>query len=246
MKLRNLLTGGLLFGTLLFSLGSTGEFSKVEATSPITIENPKPEGKKLSLWYNQPAKDWEKQALPIGNGYMGGMVFGGVQQERIQFNEKTLWTGGPSSTSEYTYGNRDGAASHLGSIREKLEKGDKSGAERESSQFLTGLQKGFGSYQNFGDIYLDFNMPDASSFSNYRRELNVNEGIATVSYNYKGVQYNREYFTSYPDRVMVMRLTASESKQLSLDVRPTSAQGGQVTSKDNKITIKGQIANNGM
>ncbi|MEM5687415.1 glycoside hydrolase N-terminal domain-containing protein [Bacillus cereus] len=56
-----------------------------------------------------------------------GMVFGGVQQERIQFNEKTLWTGGPSSTSEYTYGNRDGAASHLGSIREKLSKGDKSG-----------------------------------------------------------------------------------------------------------------------
>ncbi len=70
-----------------------------------------------------------------------GMVFGGVQQERIQFNEKTLWTGGPSSTSEYTYGNRDGAASHLGSIREKLSKGDKSGAERESTQFLTGLQK---------------------------------------------------------------------------------------------------------
>ena len=79
---------GIAFSTLLFSLGSTGEFSKAKATAPITIENPKPEGKKLSLWYNEPAKDWEKQALPIGNGYMGGMVFGGVQQERIQFNEK--------------------------------------------------------------------------------------------------------------------------------------------------------------
>ena len=78
----------IAFSTLLFSLGSTGEFSKAKATAPITIENPKPEGKKLSLWYNEPAKDWEKQALPIGNGYMGGMVFGGVQQERIQFNEK--------------------------------------------------------------------------------------------------------------------------------------------------------------
>ena len=88
LKLRNVLTRGLLFSTLLFSLGSTGEFSKAKATAPITIENPKPEGKKLSLWYNEPAKDWEKQALPIGNGYMGGMVFGGVQQERIQFNEK--------------------------------------------------------------------------------------------------------------------------------------------------------------
>ncbi|MEM5687414.1 glycoside hydrolase N-terminal domain-containing protein [Bacillus cereus] len=71
MKLKNLLTGGLLFSTVLFSLGSTGEFNKVKATSPITIETPKPEGKKLSLWYNEPAKDWEKQALPIGNGYMG-------------------------------------------------------------------------------------------------------------------------------------------------------------------------------
>ena len=78
----------MLFGTLLFSLGSTGEFNRIEATSPITIDTPKSEGKKLSLWYNEPAKDWEKQALPIGNGYMGGMVFGGVQQERIQFNEK--------------------------------------------------------------------------------------------------------------------------------------------------------------
>ena len=61
LKLRNVLTRGLLFSTLLFSLGSTGEFSKAKATAPITIENPKPEGKKLSLWYNEPAKDWENK-----------------------------------------------------------------------------------------------------------------------------------------------------------------------------------------
>ncbi|MGG1676200.1 glycosyl hydrolase family 95 catalytic domain-containing protein [Neobacillus sp. NRS-1170] len=246
MKYKNLLIGGLLSSTLLFSLGSPGVFVKAKETSPSSIETPKNEEKKLSLWYNQPAKNWETQALPIGNGYMGGMVFGGIQQEHIQFNEKTLWTGGPNSTGDYTYGNRDGAADHLDSIRGKLSKGDKSGAEKESSQFLTGLQDGFGDYQNFGDIYLDFNMPDQASFSNYRRELNLNEGIASVAYNYKDVHYTREYFASYPDHVMVMRLNASKSGQISLDVRPTSAQGGKISSIDNTITIRGQIANNGM
>lgn len=247
MKIKNLILGSLLSSALLFSsFGSYGFKVKAEQTSPGTNEVLQQSTKDLSLWYRQPATNWEKQALPIGNGYMGGMIFGGVNQERIQFNEKTLWTGGPNSSSDYTFGNREGAADHLESVREKLANGDKSGAQKESSQFLTGLQKGFGDYQNFGDIYLDFALPNNASFSNYRRELNLNEGVARVAYTYENVDYEREYFASYPDRVMVMRLTASEPGKLSLDVKPTSAQKGKIAAADDSITISGQVANNGM
>ncbi|WP_286229469.1 glycosyl hydrolase family 95 catalytic domain-containing protein [Neobacillus mesonae] len=247
MKIKNLLIGSILSGTLLFSsFGGFGSNVEAAQSSSTSSKNLHQSTKDLTLWYREPAVNWETQALPIGNGYMGGMVFGGVKQERIQFNEKTLWTGGPNSSSDYTYGNREGAADHLASIREKLAKGDKGGAERESSQFLTGLQKGFGDYQNFGDIYLDFALPSNASFSNYRRDLNLNDGMAHVAYTYENVDYKREYFASYPDHVMVMRLTASELGKLTLDVRPTSAQQGTVTAADNTITIHGQVANNGM
>ena len=247
MKIKNLIIGSFLSSALLFSsFGSSGLNVKAEQTSSSSNEVSQQSNKDLSLWYREPATNWESQALPIGNGHMGGMIFGGVKQEHIQFNEKTLWTGGPNSSRDYTFGNREGAADHLASVREKLANGDKNGAESESSQFLTGLQTGFGDYQNFGDIYLDFPLPNNASFSNYRRELNLNSGIARVDYTYENVDYKREYFTSYPDRVMVMRLSASESGKLSLDVRPTSAQKGTVTATDNNITIRGQVANNGM
>ncbi|MCJ8011516.1 glycoside hydrolase N-terminal domain-containing protein [Paenibacillus sp. KQZ6P-2] len=201
---------------------------------------------KLSLWYQSPATNWESQALPIGNGSMGGMVFGGVDQEHIQFNEKTLWTGGPNSTRSYTFGNRDGAASHLASVRSKLDAGDVNGAGDEASSYLTGTQTGFGDYQNFGDMYFDLALPSAITVSDYRRELDLQDGIARVSYTYDGVDYLREYFVSYPDNVMVMRFTASQEGKISLDVRPTSAQGGAVTASGDTITIRGNVSNNQM
>ncbi len=201
---------------------------------------------KLSMWYRQPASDWQSQALPIGNGYIGGMVFGGVDQERIQFNEKTLWTGGPRSSASYSFGNRDGAASHLASVRSKLDSDDISGAGTEANTYLTGDQTGFGDYQNFGDMYFDFKLPSSTTINNYRRELDLQDGIAKVSYTYDGVDYLREYFVSYPDKVMVMRLSASQNGKISLDVRPTSAQGGAITVSGDTITTRGSVRDNQM
>jgi hypothetical protein len=198
---------------------------------------------KLALWYDRPAADWESEALPIGNGNIGGMVFGGVDQERIQYNEKTLWTGGPG-TSNYNFGNRDGAASHLSSVRAKLDAGDTFGAANEAGSYLTGINQGFGNYQNFGNMYLDFKLPDTITVAQYRRELDLEDGIARVSYTYDGVDYLREYFVSYPDNVMVMRLTASQPGKLSLDVRPDSAQSGaSITASGDSIVTKGSLTN---
>src|SRR5688500_3669397 len=102
------------------------------------------------LWYNKPATDWQSQALPIGNGRFGGMIFGNVAQEHMQFNEKTVYTG--SKTKR-------------------------------------------GAYQNFGDLYFDFT--GLGSYTNYRRELNIEEAIARVSFTVGTATYTREYFTSY-------------------------------------------------
>ncbi|WP_339315102.1 discoidin domain-containing protein [Paenibacillus sp. FSL R10-2734] len=232
--------------------------ANAENVSAITMLSDAPEHK-LSLWYRQPALNWESDALPIGNGHMGGMVFGGIEQERIQLNEKTLWSGGPGSSfvytwpstnepttsNPYTFGNREGGADHLESVRAKLREGDIEGAHKEANENLTGLNEGLGSYQTFGDLYLDFEKT-ASNAENYRRELDIEDAISRVKYTQDGVEYTREYFVSYPDKVMVTRLTANQPGKLSLDVRPMSAQGGVVSASGNNINIRGNVPDNNM
>ena len=133
----------------------------------------------LKLWYANPAEKW-LEALPVGNGSLGGMIFGGVEQEHIQFNEESL---------------------------------------------ITGTTQTVGFYQPFGDVYLDFTGLKAE---NYIRELNLNEGIHKVSFTSNGVNYQRECFASYPDKVMVLHLTASKKGMISgkiwLDQMPIRQQ----------------------
>ncbi|NOU69813.1 hypothetical protein GC096_38010 [Paenibacillus sp. LMG 31461] len=239
------ITASVLSMGLLMQLPLTISIASAASTTTYTGSSTPPEHK-LSLWYKQPATDWETEALPIGNGYMGGMVFGGVAQERIQLNEKTLWSGGPGSSSSYTYGNRDGAADHLASVRSKLSTGDINGAHSEANSYLTGVNNGFGSYQSFGDLYLDFAASPALNVVNYRRELDIEDAVSRVKYTLDGVEYTREYFISYPDNVMVTRLTANQPGKLSLDVRPTSAQGGTIVASGNNIQVRGHVTDNQM
>ncbi|GAA0069928.1 hypothetical protein UT300003_14510 [Clostridium sardiniense] len=201
-------------------------------------------GNKLMLWYDEPATNWEKQALPIGNGYMGGMIFGGVKTEQIQYNEKTLWSGGPGSVEGYNGGNKEGAYNALKQIREKLANGQT--PSNALYQAVCGDVKGYGSYQNFGNIFMDFDIPNNASISNYRRELDIEEAVARVKYTYNNVNYTREYFTSYPDNVMVVKLTSDKPGSISLNVRNEGVHEGnksneQVTVSNNTITLKGAL-----
>ncbi|WP_375102464.1 glycoside hydrolase N-terminal domain-containing protein [Paenibacillus sp. RS8] len=342
----------------------------------------------LSLWYQAPATNWETQALPIGNGYMGGMVFGGVEQERIQFNEKTLWSGGPGADSNYQYGIKDGAQQHVETIRQLLKEGKVNEAKALVGKITGVMGAGdisFGAYQAFGDVFLDFNrqsaytvtassdnpqygepisnltdgsvntkwysgdgappfwvqwayeeakvitgysftsgndVPDrdpkswtlkgsndgkqwtildnrsneefasrkqkksytfsnataykfykfdlvskggtkiqlsememtsasgnsgALTYSDYRRELNLNDAMARVSYTSGNVKYKREYFISYPDKVLVMRLTTEENQPMTFDVRLTGAQpSNTVKGEGNKLTLSGKVPSNKM
>ena len=160
----------------------------------------------LSLWYRRPATEWV-QALAIGNGRLGGMVFGGVDRERIQLNEDTLWAGGPYEP------NNPEALAALPEARRLIFEGKYREADRLVNQKMIARPRGQMPYQTVGDLFLEFS--DLDSVSNYRRELNLDTGIASVTYTVEGVTYTRECFASPIDQVVVVRLSADKPGRIS-------------------------------
>jgi alpha-L-fucosidase 2 len=189
----------------------------------------------LKLFYAQPAKVWMTDALPIGNGRIGGMVFGGFAQEHIQFNEDTLWTGSPSAPPK-------GGAEHLGQIQQLLADGAEKQVEPLMKRYFSSSAKG--GYQPFGDLLIDVHGGGAF-VSDYRRELDLSQGLARVHYKMDGVDFDRECFCSFPDQVMVVRFTCTRPHSLNLDIRLTTAHPGTTVSADgNRLTLDGQLPGN--
>lgn len=150
----------------------------------------------MKLWYAGPARHWMTSALPIGNGGLGGLFFGGIESERLQFNEKTLWTG--SRTKR-------------------------------------------GAYQSFGDLYIDF-ANHSGKVTGYRRELCLDDAIGKVTYEMNGVRYQREYFASYPDGVIVIRLTTPGTKgHLDVSVRLEDAHAGKLSVNEDVLEVQGGL-----
>ena len=152
----------------------------------------------LTLNYAQPATRWQQEALPIGNGQMGAMIYGGIPREQIQFNEESLWIGDEEDT---------------------------------------------GAYQAFGEIFVQFKdaAPTATA-SAYRRELDIERAVHTVSYEKDGVKYRRESFASYPAKVMVFRFTADKPGSLSGTVELKDAHGAATKAEGNTLTSAGSLA----
>ncbi len=149
------------------------------------------------LQYSQPAPDTDKgwnQALPVGNGRLGGMIFGDPSNERIQFNEDSLWTGQPQ---DYQHA---GAAEVLPEIRQLLFDDKQREAQNLAGKRFMSQPLRQESYQPFGDLRLSFEGLDA--ISDYKRSLNLNAGTSQVRFTAGGVTYTRELFASYPDQVM--------------------------------------------
>ncbi|MBC6447396.1 glycosyl hydrolase family 95 catalytic domain-containing protein [Actinokineospora xionganensis] len=197
-----------------------------------------------TLWYDEPAGDWESRALPIGNGALGAMVFGGVASEQLQFNEKSLWTGGPGSTQGYDFGNwtapRPGAIDEVVSAIDRDGKADPTWVAGKLGQ----PKRGFGAYQTFGDMRID---TATSAYSGYRRELDLAAGIAKVGYVANGVTHSREYFASHPGNAVVGRLGASEPGKVSFTLRYTSPRADfAATAAGGRLKIRGKLADNGM
>jgi alpha-L-fucosidase 2 len=173
----------------------------------------------LRLWYTQPAEKWT-EALPIGNGRLGAMVFGGVFNERLQFNEDTLWTGHP-----HDYANSD-ARQKLPAIRQLLLDGKNKEAGALAKSGFLGSPSRQMAYQPFGDLRLFF--AGQGNATEYARELDLDSAVARVSYAVNGVHFTREVFASRPDQAIVMRLAADRPHQVSfllkLDSPHTNSQ----------------------
>ena len=186
-----------------------------------------------TLLYDRPAAKWT-EALPIGNGRIGAMVFGGTEDERLQVNEDTLWGGGP-----HDYTNPE-AYSHLEEIRRLIFAGKVDEAETLSATMM-GKPQLLMPYQPFCDIQLHF--PGHGQTTQYHRELHLSDAIAETAYQVGSIGFRREAFISYPDQVLVVRLTASQPGQLTLSASLNSPQPGASTEStaNDTLQLTGQI-----
>ena len=180
----------------------------------------------LTLWYQKPAVLWT-DALPVGNGHMGAMVFGGAAQERIQFNEHTVWTGEPHDYSH------KGAAQSLAKIRQLLWAGKQKEAEDLAMQQFMSEPLHQQAYQAFGDLLIE--MPGVENPSGYQRSLDLDTGIATTEFTAGGVHFRREVFASHPANAIIVHLTSSKPatftatlKCAHTNCRDGAAMSGQV------------------
>ncbi len=159
------------------------------------------------LWYRQPAGEW-LEALPVGNGRLGAMVFGGVAGEQIQLNEDTIWSGGGAWTIP------QGAFKHFGEIRQLLFAGRYAEGEALARRQLLGGPRGDrNSYQTLGDLFLTADLPEPPS--DYRRSLDLDTGVAVTTFKADGVTWRREVFASAPDQVLVVRLSTDSPGKLN-------------------------------
>ena len=232
----------------------------------------------LKLWYTSPAditkyyEGWQEKSLPIGNGAIGGTVFGGITRERIQLNDKSLWSGGPStSRPNYNGGNLENKGNNgatMTSIHNYFANGQDSSAISLANSNLVGVSddagtNGYGYYLSWGNMYIDFkNVSSNNDVTNYTRDLDLKTAIAGVNYDKGSTHYSRENFTSYPDNVIVTHITADGSEKISLDVsvEPDNSRGSAIngigdssyqrtwdtTVSDGRISINGQLTDNQM
>jgi alpha-L-fucosidase 2 len=216
---------GLLFMTSL-------AFSEITA-------NPTPPQAKWMLWYQQPAKNWN-EALPLGNGHLGAMVFGTLPNERVQFNEYTVWTGHPRSYAH------PGAVEKLPEIRQLLfDKKQKQAEDLAGKEFMSIPLKQM-AYQPCGDLWFDFQGLD--KVSNYRRWLDLDTATQTTEYEAHGVKFRREVFISHPDRALFLRISADQPGKITGKVRLTSPHKNSTTtaSEKNQLVLSGQVQEDGI
>ena len=232
--------------------------------------NAEPPKNALSLWYRKPATvnamNQNNDRLPIGNGRMGAMVTGSVLNEQLQFNEETLFSGGPGGTEVDKDGNRGDAilntfnfgysreTPNLDAIYNRLMSATSGDAGGVNTAQISGNFVGYGQYKNFGWLELDYKFPvsvdGATIVNNYRRELDLEDGIARVVYETGGINFTREYIASYPHNIIAVRISADRQGAVNLGVSATPGQTDHrtypptVTASGNTVTLTGSLRDN--
>ena len=199
----------------------------------------------LQLWYDRPAGHFT-ESLPLGNGRIGAMVFGGVDSEKLVLNEISLWSGAPQD------GDRPDAAAWLPQIRELLLKGENRAAQElvmqhfvcagQGSGHGSGANVPYGCYQTLGALHIDFAAADGEPVTEYRRDLDIGRALARVQYKRGGTRFTRDYFTSAADQVLAVRLTASRKGTLHFSLRLDRPERFQTfTAGTSELIMTGQL-----
>ena len=187
----------------------------------------------LTLWYRRPAAQWT-EALPIGNGRLGAMVFGGIERERLQLNEDTLWSGGPKDW------NNPKGPQVLAEVRKLIAEEKYAEADRAAK----GMQGPYTqSYQPLGDLHLTFEHGDIAR-GGYRRQLDLKSAITDVRYRIGTTTFTREIFASYPDQVIVIRLAADKPGMISFNAQFDSQLRHGMAAEGNVLMLKGKAPAN--
>jgi alpha-L-fucosidase 2 len=184
----------------------------------------------LKLWYNKPAQQWE-EALPVGNGRLGGMVFGGIEKEVIQLNEDTLWSG--------TYGDKENyqAINYLDTVRNMIFEGKYSEGQKLLEEKMLGTWTQ--AYQPLGNLNLEFKIQ--GEVTNYHRELDLKKAVVSTSFVNNGASFRREVFCSFPNQVIVIHLTCDKPGRISFNAGMDSElRFSNYSVNNNQIGLKGK------
>lgn len=185
----------------------------------------------LRLWYSQPARNWN-EALPVGNGRLGAMIFGKVEEELIQLNEETLWSGGPANTNPNPQ-----APDLLPEIREALSREDYETAEK-LTQKMQGLFTE--SYLPLGDLKIRQKFAEGYEVKNYFRDLNISSAVSTTQFTINDITYIRQVFVSAPSQLIVIKLSSNKPQALNFEVETSSQLVHKVTGSGRTITMQGK------
>lgn len=189
----------------------------------------------VALWFDSPANQW-MQSLPVGNGRLGAMIFGGVDTEKLALNESSMWAGQYAPEQEKSFGK-----AKLQELRELFFQGKLVEGNQMCHEYLTSDNHSFGTHLPVGDLNIQFLYPVEGSYTNYKRVLDLDKGLHTVSYTLGNVTYTRECFASNPDDVLVMHVTANKKSSVSVEISLNLLrQPSKVRTLDNQLIFNGQ------
>ena len=186
------------------------------------------------LWYAQPAKVW-MESLPIGNGRLGAMTYGGIEEEKLALNESTMWSGQYNENQNIPFGREK-----MNQLRKLFFEGKLSEGNRIAGDNLHGNQTSFGTHLPIGDLKMQFIYPEGK-VTDYRRSLSLDEAVSSVSFNSGGVNYKREYFATNPDNVLVLRLTADKQKSITMNMGLDLMRQADLSVEDNQLVFTGKV-----
>lgn len=203
-------------------------------TSLFGCENKVEANDRVELFYEQPAKEW-MSSVPIGNGRLGAMVYGGIEEEIIALNESSMWSGQYNENQEIPFGREK-----MDHLRKLFFEGKMNEGNQIAGDSLHGNGQSFGTHLPIGDLKLTFSYPKGE-VSNYRRSLDLNTAISKVNYTIGGVDYVRECFATNPDDALVLRMSANKKKAITTRLSLNMLREAKLSVIGNQLVFEGTV-----